>query len=173
MWNPGDGSDAVEGQSGNDTLQFNGSNANENIDLSANGTRLRFFRDVGNVTMDVNGLERVNFAALGGADQVVVNDLTGTGVSQVNVNLAASLGSNAGDGLQDTVVVNGTNGADNIKVDHPAGMVRVSGLAALVNIINPEAVDRLNINSLGGNDRVDAAPSRGNHRAGAERRRRR
>lgn len=157
VWNPGDGSDTVDGQSGNDTLQFNGSNANENMDLSANGTRLRFFRDVGNVTMDLNGFERVNVAALGGADQIVVNDLTGTGVSEVNVNLAASLGSNAGDGLQDNVVVNGTNAADKLKVDHPPGMVRVSGLAAQVNIMNPEMVDRLTINTLGGNDRVDAS----------------
>jgi Ca2+-binding RTX toxin-like protein len=60
VWNPGDGSDVVEGQGGHDTLQFNGSNASENIDLSANGSRLRLFRDVGAVTMDVNGVEQVN-----------------------------------------------------------------------------------------------------------------
>src|SRR5438132_9421471 len=41
VWNPGDGSDIVEGQAGQDTLQFNGSNANERIDLSANGSRQR------------------------------------------------------------------------------------------------------------------------------------
>ena len=58
VWNPGDGSDAVEGQAGHDTMSFNGSNANENIDLSANGSRVRLFRDVGNVTMDLNGVER-------------------------------------------------------------------------------------------------------------------
>ena len=56
-WNPGDGSDIVEGQGGNDTLDFNGSNAPEKIDLSANGSRVRLFRDVANVTMDVNGIE--------------------------------------------------------------------------------------------------------------------
>ena len=37
VWNPGDGSDTVEGQGGHDTLQFNGANVNENINLSANG----------------------------------------------------------------------------------------------------------------------------------------
>src|SRR6478752_2085893 len=47
--NPGDGSDDVEGQGDHDTLQFNGANINENISLSANGTRLRMLRDVGNV----------------------------------------------------------------------------------------------------------------------------
>src|SRR6266699_2247483 len=54
VWNPGDGSDVVEGQAGNDTMLFNGANASENIDLSANGSRLRFTRDVGNIVMDLN-----------------------------------------------------------------------------------------------------------------------
>src|SRR5262249_53894983 len=46
IWDPGDGSDVVEGQEGNDVMIFNGANAPENVDLSANGSRLRFFRDV-------------------------------------------------------------------------------------------------------------------------------
>ena len=50
VWNPGDGSDIVEGQDGIDTLQFNGANINENIDISANGGRVRFTRDVANIT---------------------------------------------------------------------------------------------------------------------------
>ena len=65
IWNPGDGSDTVEGQAGTDTLLFNGSNANENIDISANGGRVRLFRDVGNVTMDLNGVEHIQFNAAG------------------------------------------------------------------------------------------------------------
>ena len=40
VWNPGDGSDTVEGQAGFDTLVFNGANVNENINISANGTRV-------------------------------------------------------------------------------------------------------------------------------------
>ena len=114
VWNPGDGSDTVEGQGGNDTLQFNGANVAENIDLSANGSRLRLTRDVGNVTMDVNGVEQVNVVALGGADTVTVNDLTGTGVTAVNVDLASPPGSGTGDGQADNVIVNGTNGDDAI-----------------------------------------------------------
>ena len=79
VWNPGDGSDIVEGQAGADTMQFNGANVAEKIDVSANGTRVRFTRDVGNIVMDLNEVETVNFAALGGADNITVNDLTGTG----------------------------------------------------------------------------------------------
>ena len=40
VWNPGDGSDTVEGQGGTDTLLFNGANVNENMDISANGSRV-------------------------------------------------------------------------------------------------------------------------------------
>ena len=39
QWDPGDGSDTVEGQAGTDSLAFNGSNANENMDVAANGGR--------------------------------------------------------------------------------------------------------------------------------------
>src|SRR5205823_1990619 len=55
QWDPGDGSDTVEGQDAFDTMLFNGANISERIDVSANGQRVRFFRDVANVTMDLNG----------------------------------------------------------------------------------------------------------------------
>ena len=65
-WDPGDGSDIVEGQDGTDTLLFFGSNASENIDVSANGGRVRLSRDVGNVTMDLNDVERSTSAPAAG-----------------------------------------------------------------------------------------------------------
>ena len=111
-------------------MQFNGANVNENIDLSANGSRLRLFRDVGNVTMDVNGVEQVNVNALGGADTITVNDLSGTGVTDVNLDLASTPGSGTGDGQADTVIVNGTAGNDTITVAGSAGNADVLGLAA-------------------------------------------
>ena len=92
----------VEGQAGNDTLLFNGANVNENIDISANGSRVRLFRDVGNVTMDLNGVENIQLNALGGADTITVNDLTGTDVKQVAIDLGSPPGSGTGDGQADT-----------------------------------------------------------------------
>ncbi len=80
VWDPGDGSDTVEGQDGNDTLVFNGANVDERVALSAKGNRLEFLRDPGRVTMDTAGVETVDFNALGGADTVTVDDLTGTDV---------------------------------------------------------------------------------------------
>src|SRR5262249_8730853 len=38
FWAPGDASDTVEGQSGNDVLDFNGANIGEHLDVSANGS---------------------------------------------------------------------------------------------------------------------------------------
>jgi Hemolysin-type calcium-binding repeat (2 copies). len=82
VWNPGDGSDVVEGEGGNDTLVFLGANIAELMDASANGSRLRFTRNIGNIVMDCDGVEQVIVRALGGADTVTVNDLTGTQVQQ-------------------------------------------------------------------------------------------
>jgi Ca2+-binding RTX toxin-like protein len=155
IWNPGDGSDTVEGQDGTDTLVFNGSNASENIDISANGQRVRFFRDVGNITMDLNSVEKIAFHALGGADTITVNDLTGTDVQQVAIDLSGTGG--GGDGSVDKVVVNGTNNTDHITISQNGQGILVDGLAAQVLISGQEAGDSLVINGLGSADIIDAS----------------
>jgi Ca2+-binding RTX toxin-like protein len=158
VWNPGDGSDTVEGQSGFDTLQFNGSNANESMELSANGNRARLFRDVGNVTMDLHGVEAVNLVTLGGADTITVDDMTGTDVQKVAIDLSATPGSNTGDGQADTVVINGTNGSDTITLTESNGVVTVTGLPETITIsgFDPN-LDRIVINGLGGDDVISAS----------------
>ena len=137
QWDPGDGSDIVEGQSGNDALVFNGSNVSEIIELSAIGSRVRLGRNIATIVMDLDGVERIDFRASGGADVVVVNNLTGTAVSQVNLDLAAA--GSAGDGQVDVVTVNGTPGPDIINVATNGGALEISGLTALVRVLNPEA----------------------------------
>ena len=157
IWNPGDGSDVVEGQAGTDTLVFNGSNVAENMSISANGSRALLTRDVGAVTMDINGVEHVQIAAAGGADNITVNDLSGTNVTQVAIDLSASPGSQSGDGAADRVTVNGTTGDDTIKVTTSGGSIVVNGLAAQVTIAHADAGDVLAINGGGGNDVIDAS----------------
>jgi Ca2+-binding RTX toxin-like protein len=157
VWDPGDGSDVVEGQDGADTMVFNGAGGAEQVDLSANGNRLRFFRTQATVTMDTAGVERVDFNALGGADLVTVNDLSGTDVTGVNVDLAGTLGGATGDNAADRIVVNATNGNDTAKVSGDPGGVNVKGLAPTIGILHSEvANDRLEINTLAGTDTVDA-----------------
>ena len=123
-WDPGDGSDTVEGEDGHDTLRFNGSNASEQFDVSANGNRVRLSGDVGNVTMDLSGIELINLNAPGGADTITVNDLAGTDVNLLNLDLDRGSGSGNGIGLADSVIVNGTSGDDEITVagDAEAGV---------------------------------------------------
>src|SRR5262249_35154383 len=107
VWNPGDGSDTVEGQDGNDAMIFNGANIPENINLFVKDRRFKLTRDVGTVTMDTSGVERVDVNALGGADTITVNDLSKTDVTQVNLDLGSPAGTGTGDGQPDTVLVNG------------------------------------------------------------------
>jgi Ca2+-binding RTX toxin-like protein len=158
VWNPGDGSDTIEGQAGQDTLVFNGSAAAEKFDLSANGSRARLVRNVGSITMDLNGIERVATNALGGADTVTVNDLSGTDVTEADVDLAGALGSSTGDGAPDSVVVNATEGPDTATVTgDQQGGVTVSGLHAHVNVFGSDGpTDGLTLTTRGGDDTVDA-----------------
>jgi len=92
QWDPGDGNDTVEGQGGNDTMLFNGSAGAEVFDLSANGERFRLTRNLGNIVMDVNDVEQIDLNALGNVDVINVGDLSGTDVTEVNVNLAVTIG---------------------------------------------------------------------------------
>ena len=157
VWNPGDGSDTVEGQDGADTLLFNGANIAEQIDIAANGGRVRFVRDVAAITMDTNDVETIEFHALGGADKITVGDLSGTDVTKVAIDLAGTLGGAAGDGQADTVLTNGTNGDDTVTLSFQNGARVVDGLAAQVVIDHFETADTLRIATLGGNDVIDAS----------------
>jgi Ca2+-binding RTX toxin-like protein len=140
-WDPGDGSDTVEGQDGTDTLVFNGANINERFDVSANGARVRFTRDIASIVMDLDDTELIDTNAIGGADIITVNDLTGTDVTAVDADLAGAVGGGTGDGQADTVVVNGTAGADAIAVSGAGTSAQVTGLAAQVNIRDAEAAN--------------------------------
>jgi hypothetical protein len=96
----------------------------------------------------------VVFNALGGADVITANDLTGTDVKSVGLDLAGTLGGATADGQTDRVVVNSTNGDDALTVAGGAGDVIVSGLAATVELLHAEAADQLDVETLGGSDAV-------------------
>lgn len=155
QWDPGDGSDTIEGQSEIDTLVFNGSNASESFDVSANGGRVRVTRNLGSVVLDLNDMEKLNINALGGADTFIGNDLAGTDANEVNVFLAVA---GLSDGQADSVFFNGTNGADTIVVNGNAAGVSVLGMFATVNVFGADSTqDRLTVNLLSNDDVLDAA----------------
>ncbi len=158
QWDPGDGSDTIEGQAGSDRLRFNGSAASEIFDVSANGARIRFTRNVGSIVMDLNDMENLELNALGGADSLIVNSLTGTDLTSILAKLAGTLGGSTGDAAADNVIINGTGLNDVISVSGSAAVANVLGLSATVAITGSEAAnDRLTLNTLAGDDTVDAS----------------
>jgi Ca2+-binding RTX toxin-like protein len=154
QWDPGDGSDTVEGQAGSDTMPFNGANIAENMNVSANGGRVRFTRDVANIVMDLNDVETIAARTLGGADNLTVDDLSGTDVTEVKAELATA----GDDAAADNVVANATNGDDVAVVTGSGTNLQVTGLPAKVSVSGASAsTDRLSVNTLAGDDVIDAS----------------
>jgi Ca2+-binding RTX toxin-like protein len=153
LWSPGDGNDVIEGGLGTDTLQFSGSNIGENISLTANGPRLRFTRDIANIALDLNAVERVNVAVVGGADTIALGDLSATNVRQVGIDLAGSIGG-VGDGQPDTIQIS-TLTASPITTTIGAGTMSITWLPVRISITRVEpANDRFVLQTP-----TDAAPA--------------
>jgi Ca2+-binding RTX toxin-like protein len=169
VWNNGEGSDVVEGQGGFDTLVFNGSNNPnvaplEHIKISAiDEGRAELFRQEGQVKMDLNSVERIEINdAVAGADDITIENLSGTDVKEVAIHLGAgadtitidaqtgteqfAIDLGADDGHQvDTVNIT-TNGQFTVTPD-VNGMVTVSDLTSTVTIANFDGdTDHLVIN---------------------------
>jgi Ca2+-binding RTX toxin-like protein len=161
VWTPGEGSDTVDGGNGNsDVMQFVGADASETMSLSANGSAAVFLRNVGTIRMDLSNIEVFDLKALGGVDNVTVNDLSGTSIREANIDLSAANG--APDQAADVVTVNGTDQADRVNVNTTRGQVDVAGLAAQTHITgSDEALDHLQVKTLDGNDRVNVDPNVG------------
>jgi Ca2+-binding RTX toxin-like protein len=160
VWDPGDGSDIVEGGRGSDTLVFNGAAGNEIMAASASSGRVLFTRNLGTIGLDLDDVEVIDVRALGGTDTVTVNDVGETDLERVDVDLAAVLGGSTADEQADAVSVIGTIGDDTIKAEANGAAVEVSGLAAFVRITHAEvAYDTLVIDTLGGDDIVAVDPA--------------
>lgn len=152
-WNPGEGNDAISGGPGRDTLAFNGSDADEQMSLTADGPSAVFLRSPGAIRMDLDGVEGLDLATFGGADTVTIGDLSGTALSVADIDLSSAAGT--GDGKGDTVVVNGTDGPDRVDVKAHAGAVDVTGLAGETVVTGGDPTDRLEIDTFQGDDSVN------------------
>jgi hypothetical protein len=145
IWNPADGNDVVEGGRGFDTLDFLGADrpAGETFSIDPNGSGATFNRPAG--TIDLTDVERIQFEAQGQhSDNITINDLTGTDVKQVAIDLGA--GTAGGDGQVDKVFINAIHGQA-ITVADINGVVTVSGLTNSMTISNfEENLDQLFIN---------------------------
>jgi Ca2+-binding RTX toxin-like protein len=146
------GHQVIEGGAGSDLVSVSGSGFGDSFDVSADAGRLLV---AGNFTIsDSNDVEQVVIGGVGGADTFTVNDLRGTDVTQLNIDFGGQ------DGASDSLIINGTDGNDNIRVDGVRGAVSVAGLGVPLNISGADVLsgeDRLTINALGGDDKVLAS----------------
>jgi Ca2+-binding RTX toxin-like protein len=175
IWNPGDGDDTVDGRAGTDTLEFNGSDAVEEFTVSDGATGgVELFRDVGNILMDLTNIEKIELNGLGGDDLIDASALTRPVDLIVNGGRGddtAVLGPgadrfiwNPGDGDDtvdggpgtDTLEFNGSDGAEEFVIsDTATGGVEL--FRSIGNILmDLTDIERIELNSLGGADRVDA-----------------
>ena len=165
IWNNGDGSDVVEGQAGFDTLVFNGNDnpiVTEDISISANdrpGHAIPRARQHPYESQQCRAYRAQD--ALGGADNITINDLSGTDVKEVaidlgvgadNITIDAQTGTDlkqfaidlGADDQADTVKIT-TNGQ--FTVTDVNGVVTVSDRTSTVTIANfDEDTDHLVIN---------------------------
>jgi len=146
IWNPGDGNDHVDGGRGFDTLVFNGKTTGETFSIDAKGSGATFNRVNG--TIDLTSVERIQFDAQGKTpNTITINDLTGTDVKQVAIDLGTGAPDDTVNGVADTVNIFSTNGQPITVSDHK-GVVTVTGPASTVTISNFETNrDHLVINN--------------------------
>ena len=155
IWDGGDGSDVVDGGRGPDTLVFNGAAGDETMRLSPNGTAAVFLRSPGSVRMDMVDVEALRVAALGGVDTITVDDMTGTTLRDVDLDLSV-LG--AADQKTDALTINGTEAADDVTVQATGARVDVEGLSVATRISGTDQSDKLHVSTLGGDDSVAVDP---------------
>lgn len=155
-WNPGGGSDTIDGGAGlHDTLLFNTANIGEAIGVSAKaGGHVQVTRDIASIALDVDNVERIAFAAVGGggADRFQIDDLAGADVKQVDIDLGLTP-----DNQADVVRVMGAAAGDSLTAAFANGVTTLSGLAATVGVTHAEAIDRLAVASGMGDDTLDAS----------------
>jgi FG-GAP-like repeat/RTX calcium-binding nonapeptide repeat (4 copies) len=156
-WSPGDDNDVIEGQEGADVLVFNGAAIAETFEVSANGGRILFTRNIASVVMDLNDVEEIQLKTLGGADIVTVNDLSATDLKAFRVNLAGPVG--VPDGATDTVTLNGTNANDDIHVVTDGTSVQAIGVSPFVELSGFDTFDQLSIQPQLGTDNVFVSPT--------------
>lgn len=152
-WNPGDGSDLLEGEGGTNVLVFKGSAANEVFALTAKGTRAELTRDLGSIVMDIADFQQIDLITAGGADAVTVGDLMPTAVDLVNVDLDKA------SALVSKVTVIGTAVANQMGLAPIApNTFTVDGLPYGVHLQGVLPADQVTLNGGLGNDTLTAAP---------------
>jgi Ca2+-binding RTX toxin-like protein len=175
IWNPGDGDDVVFGGAGTDTLEFNGSDAAELMTVTTQGHSFRFFRDVGDITVDATSVEVIEVNAGGGDDRI---DASAQTRHDVDLDVVGGTGNdtfiggagddaftwNPGDGDD---VFDGGNGTDTLRFNGSAAaeLMTVTPLGDGFRFfrdvgditVDIENVERIEVAAGDGNDLIDTS----------------
>jgi Ca2+-binding RTX toxin-like protein len=148
IWNPGDGDDIVNGGAGIDTLEFNGDAATDlwTVTTLSNGG-FRFFRELGDITVDTIEVEQVEVQALGGNDTI-------DGSAQTRSDVALRIEGGDGD---DTM----TGGAGDDTLSGEAGDDTLAGGAGDDSLIGGSDADTLIVGEESSNNAVETDVIRG------------
>ena len=152
-WNPGDGSDFLDGgDDAADILNFNGTAGPDTFFLQPAGNATHNNVILGGANVDTHGVEQINVNGLAGADTFNVADLFTTEVKEVNLNAGPV------DAAVDAINISGRNVSDTVTVSAAGGVVSVVGLRYDVEILAASAgdADRLTVLGRGGNDTLKA-----------------
>jgi Ca2+-binding RTX toxin-like protein len=139
VWNQGDGSDKVEGGTGFDELLFNGAAGAEQFTLSSSDGHALLTRVQGNIVMDLHDVENLTLNPLAGADTITIDDPSGTGLKDIDLNLGF-------DGASDTINISDDDQVS--VVNNGNGNLTITGLSgATIHVTGFEtANDHLVIN---------------------------
>ncbi|MBI1324707.1 hypothetical protein GC170_16190 [bacterium] len=156
IWNNGDGSDVVEGDTGLNRQIVNGSASGDDF-LVTNLVGRTLFQRTNLVPFFVNmaDVQVLSINTGDGNDNTTIGNLAGTTLTRIDIELGAS------DAFADNVTVTGTDGDDAISV-HGSGSLftdatEVTGLPVMVTLLGGSVVpggflDHLTVRSGRGND---------------------
>jgi hypothetical protein len=153
-------SDTVDGGTGRNTMEMDGSFASETLSLSASAGHLIADHSAGRIDADnIQDVTWVGFGGLdeGGGDQAAVNDLSGTDVVNFTPDFTDPLDNTGPNNSADQLTVRGTAGVDHITVSGSGANITVAGLTPTVTPVNLDAQDTLRIETLAGNDIVNSS----------------
>ena len=115
-----------------------------------------FLRSPGNIAMDTNSVETVDFML--SAERTSSASANSPEPTSRPGHLAGTLGGTIADGATDRVSVDGTAGADRISVNGDTSSVTTSGLSSTVTVQHQDPTDLLDVEGIGGDDSISQQP---------------
>src|SRR5262249_26267780 len=150
--------DIVNGGTGQDSLELQGSFASESLVLVEKDQHLIAEHDL-DEAVDASNIESVKFTGFGGLDETGAGDtvsvgetLSRAGVTHVTADFTDPIDNLGPNNSADTLQVLGTAKVDNITVSSSGPDITVAGLATTVDAVNLDHQDTLRIDTLAGRD---------------------